>query len=219
MIKAILFDYDGTLSDRYAAAYDMYRWVVHRIFPALAEDSYEFEAIVQRCLQWDEFGCIDRVHPFQMIKEKYAPDLDVSYWEKEWFANFYRFQRLQPHCTEVLEALGKRYRLGIITNGPQKNQLGKIRQLQLEPYFETVIVSGAFGKDKPDVSIYQKAADNLGLACEECAFIGDTFSTDIIGAMKSGMLPIWFIGDRRGVSCYDVQTVANYKEIADFFLK
>ena len=219
MVKAILFDFDGTLSDRYGAAYDMYRWTVHRIFPEMDEDSYEFEAIVQRCLQWDEFGCIDRTHPFSMIKEKYKSDLDVAYWEKEWFDNFYHFQRLQPNCIETLLALSKHYKLGIITNGPEKNQLGKIRQLDLEQYFATVIVSGAFGKDKPDPAIYQKAAADLGVSCTECAFIGDTFATDIIGAMKAGMKPILYASDRRGLSRFDVQSVHSYKEIAEIFLK
>ena len=88
----------------------------------------------------------------------------------------------------------------------------------MRKYFDTVIISGAFGVHKPDVSIYEKAASNLGLKCEEIAFIGDTFATDIVGAVRAGMMPIWYCYEHRGISLYEVKQVSNYDEIRDMFL-
>ena len=34
-------------------------------------------------------------------------------------------------------------------------------------------------------------ADKLGVKCEECVFVGDVFSSDIIGAIRANMVPIW----------------------------
>ena len=88
----------------------------------------------------------------------------------------------------------------------------------MRKYFDTVIISGAFGAHKPDVSIYEKAARDLGLKCEEIAFIGDTFATDIVGAVRAGMMPIWYCYEHRGISLYEVKQVSNYDEIRDMFL-
>ena len=50
MIKAILFDYDGTLSNRRRAAYDMYKDCVMRMKPELDPDGIELESIVQHSI-------------------------------------------------------------------------------------------------------------------------------------------------------------------------
>ncbi|MCI5722751.1 MAG: HAD family hydrolase [Erysipelotrichaceae bacterium] len=218
MIKGILFDYDGTLSDRVTSAYRMYRWMVSEILPDMYHDSVDFELIVQRCMLWDEFGTIRKEHVLEMLKKNYAPDLDVPAWKEKWYTEFHRFQVAMPNSHEVIQKLKEKYRLGIVTNGEARSQSIKVDKLDMRKYFQTVIVSGAFGKDKPDVSIYQQAAKDLGLECNEIAFIGDTFSTDIAGALKAGMLPIWYCNEHRGVSNLDVKQVSSYQELEDIFL-
>ena len=51
MIKAILFDFDGTLSNRQMNAYLMYRDFLKPYFPDLNE--IEFEAVLQDALTFD----------------------------------------------------------------------------------------------------------------------------------------------------------------------
>lgn len=218
MIKGILFDFDGTLSDRYASAYDMYRWLLHEILPEEGTDSLHFEEMVQSCLLWDEYGTISRTHAMEMIRTKFAPDMNPEEWSDRWYENFCRFQKLQPECLETLTALRKRYRLGILSNGPYRNQIVKIQALGLEEYFDMVLVSGEIGIHKPDVRIFQTAAERLGLKCEECAMIGDTFSTDISGAIKAGMKPVWFSSDRRCVSSWNVEKADSYQKLREIFL-
>ena len=46
MIKAIVFDYDGTLSNRLYSAYKTYQVIVSMIFPELDVNSMEFEGVV-----------------------------------------------------------------------------------------------------------------------------------------------------------------------------
>ena len=46
MIKGILFDFDGTLSNRVESAYFMYRWMVHEMLPEMDVHDIEFERIV-----------------------------------------------------------------------------------------------------------------------------------------------------------------------------
>ncbi|NCB33451.1 MAG: HAD family hydrolase, partial [Erysipelotrichia bacterium] len=58
----------------------------------------------------------------------------------------------------------------------------------------------------------------LGLKPEEFAFIGDTFATDILGAVKAGMMPIWYCFEHYCVSLVEVQQLRSFLEIEDFFL-
>lgn len=217
MIKAILFDFDGTLSDRYASAYEMYRWLLQQIMPKEDPNGIRFEEMVQSCLLWDEYGTVSRMHAMEMIRKKFVPDLDTDYWNTVWYENFMRFQKLQPGCLGMLEELRKSYRLGILSNGPAGPQRAKIRALGLEPYFDMTLVSGEAGIHKPDPELFRIAAAKLGAACEECAMIGDTFSTDISGAIRAGMKPVWFCCDRRAVSRYDVAQASSCEQILSLF--
>lgn len=218
MIKAILFDFDGTLSDRYGAAYEMYRWYLKQMMPEEDENSLSFEAKVQQCLIYDEYGTIDRGHVLEQIKKKWVKDLDIEKWKDVWYSNFFRYQRLMPDCENVLNLLKEKYKLGIITNGPETSQMAKVKALGMDVFFPVVVVGGAFGKQKPDVSIYQYTAQQLGVKPEECVFIGDTFSTDIYGALSAGMQAVMMCHDRRFVSQMDIQVVTDWKEIQHMFL-
>ena len=219
VIKGILFDFDGTLSRRIEAAYFMYRWCMHQILPEMDVHSVEFEAVVQRCMLWDEYGTIRKSHVFEQVKKHYCPALDVDYWTNRWYEVFHEFQIEMPEVYEVLTDLKEKYKLGIVTNGSGASQNRKIDVLDLRKYFDTVIASGDFGKDKPDVSIYEQAAKDLGLECSEVAFVGDTFATDILGAVKAGMKPVWFCYERKCVTIYDVVQLKNYKEVREYFLE
>lgn len=219
MIKGILFDFDGTLSLRYEAAYFMYRWCLHQIFPEMDVHDIDFEAIIQRCLYWDQFGTVNKHYPFEMLKKHYKEDLDVEYWVKCWYQVFHEFQVEMPEVYDVLNQLSHTYKLGIVTNGDGPSQLAKVETLDLSKYFTTVIASGNFGVDKPDPRIYKQAAKDLGLKCEEIAFIGDTFATDIVGAKKVGMLPVWYCYEHKGITLADIKIVESYEDIRHMFLE
>lgn len=219
MIKGILFDYDGTLSKRYEAAYQMYRYMLHVLRPDADENSLAFETAVQRCLLWDESGTINKEHAFNLMKKYYAPDLDVDLWQTIWLEKFADFQVLVPGVKETLPLLKEKYKLGILSNGDAHCQMKKIRSTGITDYFEAIVVTGEYGIHKPDPKIFQVAAEKLELKPEEIAFIGDTFATDINGAIHAGMKPVWFLYERKGITRYPVLCVSNYEQIRHIFLE
>ena len=218
MIKGLLFDYDDTLSDRGMSAYLYYCSILKRLFPEIDPASAEFEARAQQCMTWDEFGRIDKAHVFEEIKKHYDSSLDVEAEKEKWYDSFYQFQVIQPGCYEILKKLKKRYKLGIVTNGNGKTQNIKIDTLKLRDYFDTVLVSGDFKAAKPDPSIYMQAASDLDLQCSEIAFIGDTFATDLLGAVNVGMMPLWFCYKKICATQYPVTQLHAFSDIEDMFL-
>lgn len=48
--------------------------------------------------------------------------------------------------------------------------------------------------------------------------VGDTFFTDLSGAMRIGMQPVWYCHERRPISDFYVPVVKDFKELEQYFL-
>jgi HAD superfamily hydrolase (TIGR01549 family) len=97
-------------------------------------------------------------------------------------------------CTDLLDELRQRYRLGIITNGPADVQQHKFAHTGLSDYFELFLPSGEIGVHKPEPEIFRVALKRLGLSSEEAVFVGDHLDLDVVGAQRAGIRAIWFSG-------------------------
>lgn len=215
--KCILFDYDGTLTDRTRSSYENYQILFSEFFPDLHDD-LEMESRIQQCLLWDEYGTIRKAEVMQRIANKWKPDLDIDKAVKRWYEIFPDHQVWTEGMKETILKLKGNYHVGLVTNGPHDRQWPKIKKMHLEDLFEVILVSEDFGRKKPDPSIYHAAADDLHVPYEECAYVGDTFSTDIKGAVLAGMTPVWYCGERSGVTDRkDVLIVHSSKELLQLF--
>ena len=192
MIKALLFDFDGTLSNREENAYAVYREYLRPYFSDLDEVSYE--AVLQDMLYYDCNGSIDLKLRLAPLRAKYGDALPEDFEEKFiplYGNNMYRHTCLREETIEVLESLYGKYKLAIISNGDSFSQHSKIVHVGIEKYFDEVVVSGDLGIHKPDERIFFLTAEKLGVKCEECIVVGDVFSKDILGAVRSSMIPVW----------------------------
>jgi putative hydrolase of the HAD superfamily len=61
----------------------------------------------------------------------------------------------------------------------------------LQSLFDVSVFSCHVGMKKPDPAIYHYTADQLGVATQHCAFVGDGGSDEHHGAHASGMTPLW----------------------------
>lgn len=96
----------------------------------------------------------------------------------------------------LLEQLSSIYHLSIITNGFREAQYTKMQASGLAPYFRQVIVSEEVGCHKPDPAIFQHAIHLTGAAsAADCMMIGDTFNTDVQGALNAGVKAVHLCSD------------------------
>ncbi|MFC4559055.1 HAD family hydrolase [Virgibacillus kekensis] len=97
----------------------------------------------------------------------------------------------------ALETLEREFRLALLTNGSPDLQETKLDMTpELRPYFEHIIISGAFGKGKPDPAIFTHALSRMKVHKEEALMVGDNLKTDILGAERAGIPSAWV--NRRG---------------------
>lgn len=92
---------------------------------------------------------------------------------------------------EILDALRKRFRLAIITNGPSELQRRKVAHFDLEHRVDWIVVSGELGVDKPDPAIFEHTLRLAGVDAALAAHVGDSLLSDVAGANRAGLLPIW----------------------------
>jgi putative hydrolase of the HAD superfamily len=118
-----------------------------------------------------------------------------------------------PDVDETLAALKKKgMRLAIISNA-FPNQRVKLRGLDLEKYFENIILSSEVGFPKPDRRIFEVALAKLGVAPEESLYVGDSYEKDIVGAKNAGMKAV--LVDRLKESLGDCEKIETLLGVID----
>ena len=85
-------------------------------------------------------------------------------------------------------------RLGLISNFEDWLE-GLLEALGLSAFFETRVISGLEGLEKPDPAIFHLALDRLGVDAAASAYVGDSPEFDMAPASALGMLPVLI--DRR----------------------
>ena len=98
---------------------------------------------------------------------------------------------------EILEYLSRKgYRLFAASNSFGHLQRSRLEHAGVLHFFEDTYISMDIGYDKPDLRFYQEALCRSGLRADEVLMIGDSMTTDILGAQAAGIDAIFF--DRRG---------------------
>lgn len=92
----------------------------------------------------------------------------------------------------VLDKLHGNFQLLLLTNGSPDLQQTKLGMTpELTSYFDHIVVSGAFGKGKPDPAIFEHALGQLAVQKDEALMVGDNLMTDILGASRLGIDSVW----------------------------
>ncbi len=99
---------------------------------------------------------------------------------------------LTPHAKEILDHCKGRYQMHLITNGFETTQWQKLRNAQLESYFEEVITSETSNSLKPHKEIFDYALSKTGATIEESLMIGDALEIDILGAQQAGWDQVYY---------------------------
>jgi HAD superfamily hydrolase (TIGR01509 family) len=92
---------------------------------------------------------------------------------------------------EILERIGNRYRIGVISNADGRIA-ALLERFQIADCFLNITDSGVVGCEKPHAAIFQAALRTMNVAPEESLYVGDMHSVDYLGATSVGMQAILF---------------------------
>ena len=104
----------------------------------------------------------------------------------------HRFEDLElyPDVIPCLTALGKRYDLGLLTNGN-----GYPERCGLQGRFSFTAFAQDLGVAKPDVEFFRRALSLAGMEHHEVIHVGDSIRSDVAGANGAGCISVWLNRD------------------------
>ncbi|MCM4168492.1 Pyrimidine 5'-nucleotidase YjjG [Arenibacter antarcticus] len=125
------------------------------------------------------------------------------------------FNHLFPNALDVLDYLRPNYKLHIITNGFQEIQDKKLRNANIDHFFDQIINSEMAGVKKPDPLIFQLALERAKTLPHKSIMIGDSVEADIIGAKAVGLHVLHFNAHQEPKHNY-CQIIHDLSEIKSF---
>ena len=199
-IRAFIFDLDNTLYDYDAAHECAMTALLERYRGAFGLSETEFRTLYAETMDQQvvraggECAAIhSRLIRFQMMLEALgrsvtlAPEMDRTYW-----GAFLASMSPDPEPGRILDALrAAGYRVGVGTNMTAERQYDKLKKLELLDRLDFLVSSEEANSEKPDKRIFDLCAEKAGCPAGACAFVGDSWKHDVLGAQNAGMHPIW----------------------------
>lgn len=123
---------------------------------------------------------------YRIPREQLAPVSEelANMWE---YTHYIRAMR--PGVPEMLEALRQMgVKTSIVSNTPSLYQVfEQLENYGIREYFRDVTLSSVTGFHKPGAEIFHVALRQICSRPEECVYVGDTVSRDVIGARAAGL--------------------------------
>lgn len=123
-----------------------------------------------------------------------------------------RWHRPFPDAEEVLAALRARHiPVHLVSNNVDFLPI-TLENLGWGRTFGSVTYSQEIAVAKPDPRLFRLALDRAGCAAEDATFVGDTWATDVVGAQRAGLRPVWL--DRSAAAARPgVPTIHDLREL------
>ena len=195
-VKAVLWDLDDTLYSRVAAARLTYPGMFRSLLYEDRDDAY-IEAAADFMIRHLVRDSMIHESSFQALIREFPPNkaFCLADCQEYYFDHIHEFAvagQEQVAVVKKLRSLG--IKTAIVTNVAVDRlafQRNKIDTMGLTPLFDAIVLSGEVGVHKPDRRVFDHAAKLLGVANEECIFVGDNPYGDITGALNAGMNAVW----------------------------
>ena len=212
--KAVFIDWDDTIGDFIGAAklalQEMYeKYNLSEYFASFEEffllykphnielwDKYGKDLVTKEYLSFDRFFFPlmhgSRIGERLKVKGERQEVAALAEQLSEDFLNMTtaRFSLL-PGAEELVRYLAAKYPLTVVTNGFVEVQYEKFDKSGLRDCFAHIALSEEVGCQKPNPRIFEEALRMNGISAEDAVMIGDSYNSDIQGAINAGIDQIW----------------------------
>ncbi len=181
MLKAILFDLDGTLTNTDPLHYQTWAHVLESYQIPINSNFYKAH--------------ISGKTNGEIVKDLFPhfsaeAGLELANLKEENFRKLAINLEAMAGLNEFLSWVkNQSFKTGLVTNAPRENTDLVLNVLNLSDYFDTVVLSDEIGIGKPDPAPYQYCLDQLNILAEEAIAFEDSPS-GIRSAIAAGIKTI-----------------------------
>ena len=104
--------------------------------------------------------------------------------------------KLYEDVEDILKYLHESYNLYIASNGPHESQERKLKNTDILKYFKGIVTSEDAMYSKPKQEFFDYLIRIYDIVPRESVFIGDSLTSDILGANNNNMYSIWYNRNR-----------------------
>ena len=228
MHRNFLFDLDQTLLDFHASERRALEIVVTKNGLKFTDEVYDHFKAENKSLWLElEKGNINRTELFTIrfndlfdFCEGDSTGLDPLEVNADFIRTMSVNGVLMPGALEFVRKLREEIpgaRIYIASNGATINAQGRMASTGLDKLIEHLYISEDMGVNKPEKEFYDMCLNGIGEPKETCIMVGDSLSSDMLGAKNAGITSVWFMpsGDvDAAVREYDIDYCAsNYDEL------
>lgn len=210
--KNIVFDLDNTLIDfQYTDAYaieclfknlgiSFSKEDYDRYFQFQLDYWYKFENTDQ-IIDPGEMERIDYVRSrlFQLFFQQHNISIEKGYELMQLYNQQLGVKNiLFEYVDEVLKHLYQEYNLFIASNGPREAQIRKLKNTNIQQYFQDLITAEDCGYPKPKKQFFDSMIQRFSINPQETVLVGDSLTSDIAGANNNNIFSIWY--NRNGIN-------------------
>jgi HAD superfamily hydrolase (TIGR01509 family) len=178
-LSAVIFDWDGTLLDSYHADSQAYL----SMFRDLGIPWSMRELDLHYSPDW-----------YNVYRSAGIPETRWMEADKLWRGYYAGHQpELMAGAREVVEQIGRRHRLGLVTSGDRERVEGQLREFALLRKFRTRVCGGETARNKPDPGPLLAALERMKVTAEESIYVGDT-PEDLEMSRAAGVRAIAVLG-------------------------
>lgn len=199
MIKAILWDIDGTLLDFLKAeAYGIRKcFSKFELGECTDEMMARYSAINRRW--WEKLERGECTKP-EVLEGRFRDFFDAEGIGFDRIGEFnlsYQFHLgdhafFSDNALETVQALQGKFAQYAVTNGTALAQDRKLEKSGLDRIFDGVFISERVGFEKPDERFFEAVFAAIPFAKEECIIIGDSLTSDMQGGINAEIRTCWY---------------------------
>ena len=187
-IRGVTFDVGGTLLEPWPSVGHVYAAVAAKY--GIRADPAALNEAFRRGWKAKHRFDYSRAHWFSLVEEAFGGIAPVS--GSLFDAIYDHFALAQPwriyeDVIPVLDEFKRRgLKLGVISNWDERLR-PLLRAVDLDRYFDSLVISQEVGAHKPEVEIFAAAVSELKLEPGEVLHVGDGRKEDLEGARAAGM--------------------------------
>ena len=133
-----------------------------------------------------------RVKRFECFFAEQGVIVDAASVDKIYFDKLCTTGYLLDGAEQFLSGLKKRGEIYMITNGTTAAQEGRIGASGIGKYLDGVFISDELGVAKPHREFFDQVFSAIRKDKKQCVVIGDSLSSDILGANNACVDSIWY---------------------------